>query len=590
MSSKRTVLIGMAIIVSGCLFAVHGGEGDPVSSRAYKGHANDLDMANLVSVYPGIAGTRLDDCQSCHTSGAVTSGGRERHKNACDFCHYIPFPDAEATGQPATFEQTLNAYGLAYNNAGRDVAALLALGAEDSDGDGAPNDEELADGKYPGDAGSQPGQKVAPMTILDMADLRALPVHQQFLLANSHKQQFDAYDTYTGVRVIDLLNAVGVDLDQIDGITIIAPDGYMKDFSLEAIRSEYPSGEFYWGLDLDGLGIDCGFVTYPATVPEGLSHGEAIPDALWLMLAYERDGESMEVSYLDPTSGKIDGEGPLRIVVPQTVLEGAGVRIQRTIATRDLDTVDPFLLFDHFGSDDPDDYLAGFPMHPHRGIETVTYMLAGAVNHRDTIGNSGTIGAGDVQWMTSGGGIMHEEMPEPRDGRLAGFQLWVNLPARLKMSRPRYQEIPSAAVPELTLAGGAQVRVIAGAVDGARGPVTDIAANPTYLDVSLAAGGTFNLPVPRGHAAFAYVFEGQGRFGLDQDGREAVAGSPRLVLFDDGDRVEACATDQTVRFLLISGKPLNEPIARYGPFVMNTRAEIEQALRDLRAGTFVWRE
>lgn len=279
-----------------------------------------------------------------------------------------------------------------------------------------------------------------------------------------------------------------------------------------------------------------------------------------------------------------------RIVVPQTVLEGAGVRLQRTIATRDLDTVDPFLLFDHFGSDDPDDYLAGFPMHPHRGIETVTYMLAGAVNHRDTIGNSGTIGAGDVQWMTSGGGIMHEEMPEPRDGRLAGFQLWVNLPARLKMSRPRYQEIPSAAVPELTLAGGAQVRVIAGAVDGARGPVTDIAANPTYLDVSLAAGGTFNLPVPRGHAAFAYVFEGQGRFGLDQDGREAVAGSPRLVLFDDGDRVEACATDQTVRFLLISGKPLNEPIARYGPFVMNTRAEIEQALRDLRAGTFVWRE
>ena len=349
MSSKRTVLIGMAIIVSGCLFAVHGGEGDPVSSRAYKGHANDLDMANLVTVYPGIAGTRLDDCQSCHTSGAVTSGGRERHKNACDFCHYIPFPDAEATGQPATFEQTLNAYGLAYNNAGRDVAALLALGAEDSDGDGAPNDEELADGKYPGDAGSQPGQKVAPMTILDMADLRALPVHQQFLLANSHKQQFDAYDTYTGVRVIDLLNAVGVDLDQIDGITIIAPDGYMKDFSLEAIRSEYPSGEFYWGLDLDGLGIDCGFVTYPATVPEGLSHGEAIPDALWLMLAYERDGESMEVSYLDPTSGKIDGEGPLRIVVPQTV-PGAPDRGS---------TYSPTSCNDEYDYDDNKDHNAG---------------------------------------------------------------------------------------------------------------------------------------------------------------------------------------------------------------------------------------
>ena len=199
-----------------------------------------------------------------------------------------------------------------------------------------------------------------------------------------------------------------------------------------------------------------------------------------------------------------------RIIEPQPVVEGAGVRLKRSIAGAALDYLDPFLLFDHFGSDNPRDYLPGFPMHPHRGIETVTYMLAGAVTHRDSLGNAGTIGAGDVQWMTAGRGIMHEEMPEPVDGRMAGFQLWVNLPARLKMTQPRYQEILSAALPEVRRDDGAVVRVIAGSVGDVRGPVTDIFAEPEYLDVTLPADASFEQPVTRGHNAFAYVFEGGG--------------------------------------------------------------------------------
>jgi redox-sensitive bicupin YhaK (pirin superfamily) len=276
-----------------------------------------------------------------------------------------------------------------------------------------------------------------------------------------------------------------------------------------------------------------------------------------------------------------------RIIEPQQVREGAGVALKRSIATRTLDYVDPFLLFDHFGSDDPDDYIAGFPMHPHRGIETVTYMLAGVVQHRDSIGNAGSIGAGDVQWMTSGRGIMHEEMPEAHEGEMAGFQLWVNLPARLKMSQPRYQEIASDQIPEVDRGDGVRIRVIAGTVDSVRGPVTEIAADPSYLDVSIAAGGSFFQPVARGHAAFAYVFEGRGVFGTEGDSKGGVVSHPRLVVFGDGDQIRVSAPDQAVRFLLISGRPLGEPIARYGPFVMNTADEIQQALKDLRDGTFV---
>jgi redox-sensitive bicupin YhaK (pirin superfamily) len=272
-----------------------------------------------------------------------------------------------------------------------------------------------------------------------------------------------------------------------------------------------------------------------------------------------------------------------RTIEPQPVVEGAGVRLKRSIAGAALDYLDPFLLFDHFGSDRPADYLPGFPMHPHRGIETVTYMLAGAVTHRDSLGNAGTIGAGDVQWMTAGRGIMHEEMPQPVDGRMGGFQLWVNLPARLKMTKPRYQEILSAAIPEVRRDDGTIVRVIAGSVGDVRGPVTDIFAEPEYLDVTLPADASFEQPVTRGHNAFAYLFEGSGTFG---DSTSAL-GSPKLVVLGDGDVVRAQGGAGGLRFLLVSGAPLGEPIARYGPFVMNTREEILQALADLRDGTFV---
>jgi len=266
-------------------------------------------------------------------------------------------------------------------------------------------------------------------------------------------------------------------------------------------------------------------------------------------------------------------------------MEGAGVRLKRSIATPTLDNLDPFLLFDHFGSKDPADYIRGFPMHPHRGIETVTYMIQGVVNHKDSIGNAGSITSGDVQWMTSGSGIMHEEMPQPCQDEMIGFQLWVNLPARLKMGKPRYQNIFADQIPQVSRPDGVKILVIAGQVDDVRGPVTEIEANPIYLDISIPQNFEFIHPIQSGHTAFAYVFEGRGQFG--SDGQETAIGHPRLVEFGDGDHVAIRATDQHVRFLLVSGKPLNEPIARYGPFVMNTQEEIQQALEDLRNGTFV---
>jgi redox-sensitive bicupin YhaK (pirin superfamily) len=276
------------------------------------------------------------------------------------------------------------------------------------------------------------------------------------------------------------------------------------------------------------------------------------------------------------------------------VVEGAGVHLIRSIGGWSLDYLDPFLLFDHFESDDPDDYLAGFPLHPHRGIETVTYMLAGEVDHKDTIGNAGTIGPGDVQWMTAGGGIMHEEMPRPRDGKMGGFQLWVNMPAALKMSQPRYQEVAAATIPVAAASGGARLRVVAGRADGEQGPVTEIYADPQYVDVELPPHAEVVRPIARGHTVFAYVFRGQAEFGVgcdlgyrgDLDGSLVTA--PSLIVFDDGDEVRVRAYDFPARFLLVSGKPLGEPIARYGPFVMNTRQEIQQALLDLRNGRFVW--
>jgi hypothetical protein len=226
-------------------------------------------------------------------------------------------------------------------------------------------------------------------------------------------------------------------------------------------------------------------------------------------------------------------------------------------------------------------------MHPHRGIETVTYILAGVVDHKDSIGNAGSISAGDVQWMTSGRGIMHEEMPKPQNGKMGGFQLWVNLPARLKMTKPRYQEILADRIPEVNRADGARIRVIAGTVDDARGPVTEIVADPAYLDITLSSGSAFSHAIERGHSAIAYVFEGEGIFGITEADEGKVISYPKLMVFDDGDLIKVQTTNQSVRFLLISGKPLYEPIARWGPFVMNTQEEIQQALEDLRNGTFV---
>jgi redox-sensitive bicupin YhaK (pirin superfamily) len=278
------------------------------------------------------------------------------------------------------------------------------------------------------------------------------------------------------------------------------------------------------------------------------------------------------------------------VITPSPTLDGAGVQLRRSIATPTLDHLDPFFLFDHFGSENPDDYIAGFPMHPHRGIETATYMLAGAVTHRDSIGNAGTIGAGDVQWMTAGGGIMHEEMPQPVEGAMEGFQLWVNLPARLKMSRPRYQEISAEQVPTVQRGDGATLRVIAGSADEVIGPVAGIAADPVYLDIAVPAQSSFTYPVGRGHTTLAYLFRGQAAFGDDGMFGDAKVTAPAMLVFADGDQVTVQTGSAAGRFLLLSGLPDNEPIVRYGPFVMNTRDEIRQALQDLRNGTFIWKE
>jgi redox-sensitive bicupin YhaK (pirin superfamily) len=272
------------------------------------------------------------------------------------------------------------------------------------------------------------------------------------------------------------------------------------------------------------------------------------------------------------------------IIDPQLVMEGAGVLLRRSIAPHASNQFDPFLLFDHFAFNDPvEGAIRGFPMHPHRGIETVTYILEGSVNHRDSLGNSGRIGPGDVQWMTSGSGIMHEEMPRRGpEGSIYGFQLWVNLPAALKMSAPRYQEVKAERIPSIEK-DGASVRVVAGEVLGVRGPVTEIAADPVYVEVKLAPGAEYVQPIPADHTVVAYVFEGEGQFG-EGETVQAV----KLVNFGEGDTVRVQAGPASaVRFMLMAGAPFREPIVPYGPFVMNTVEEIQQALTDLRNGTFV---
>jgi redox-sensitive bicupin YhaK (pirin superfamily) len=291
-----------------------------------------------------------------------------------------------------------------------------------------------------------------------------------------------------------------------------------------------------------------------------------------------------------------------KLIQSKPTLEGAGVHLRRAFGFGSTTDFDPFLLLDDFRNDVPADYLAGFPWHPHRGIETITYVLAGSVEHGDSMGHSGTIGSGDVQWMTAGRGIIHQEMPKGDPaGRMHGFQLWANLPSSLKMTAPRYQEVKSGDIPAVKDDDGTEVRIVCGTFWGKRGPVDGVAADPIYLDVTVPPGRTKTLPVETVRHAFAYVFAGDGKFG-NASGPLAVPTEPvgwldtappdhaqnrSLVLFDSGDEVGVQAGEDGVRFLLVSGKPIQEPVAWYGPIVMNTQEQLRKAFTELREGTFL---
>lgn len=294
-----------------------------------------------------------------------------------------------------------------------------------------------------------------------------------------------------------------------------------------------------------------------------------------------------------------------KLIKAKPTKEGAGVHLNRGFGFGNTSDFDPFLLFDDFRNDIPENYQAGFPWHPHRGIETITYVLAGTVEHGDSMGNQGVIAPGDVQWMTAGRGIVHQEMPRGDEiGRMHGFQLWANLPSSLKMTAPHYQEVKSEAIPELTDDDGTKVRIVCGNFWGKSGPVDGIAAEPTYLDVSVPPGVRKSLPVETTRHAFAYVFAGSGKFcnaseplavptegvGWSDTNLPAEADNRSLILFDSGDEVTVQAGDEGIRFLLVSGKPLQEPVAWYGPIVMNTQEEIKQAFREIQDGTFLKRE
>src|SRR5436190_8204396 len=292
-----------------------------------------------------------------------------------------------------------------------------------------------------------------------------------------------------------------------------------------------------------------------------------------------------------------------RVTQATPAIEGAGVKLQRAFGFGNTSDFDPFLLFDDFRNDNPDDYRAGFPWHPHRGIETITYVLAGTVEHGDSLGNKGKMSAGDVQWMTAGSGILHQEMPQgDAQGRMHGFQLWANLPSSLKMTSPRYQDIPAIEIPDVVDDDGTRVRVICGDFWGQRGPVDGVATDPRYLDVSVPPGVRKRLEVESSRHAFAYVFAGSGTFRdasaprpvqTEAVGGEAAPLDPKetgnrsLVLFDSGDEISVQAGDEGIRFLLVSGKPIEEPVAWYGPIVMNTEAELQSAYSELRDGTFI---
>jgi hypothetical protein len=291
-----------------------------------------------------------------------------------------------------------------------------------------------------------------------------------------------------------------------------------------------------------------------------------------------------------------------KVLKSQPTLEGAGVHLRRAFGWHHVPELDPFLLLDDFRSDNPDHYRAGFPWHPHRGIETITYVLEGSVEHGDSMGNRGVIGPGDIQWMTAGSGIVHQEMPKGDErGRMGGFQLWANLPASHKMMEPRYRGVLSAEIPEVRLAGGAAIRIICGEVGGVRGPVRDIVTDPEYLDVSLPPRSRFTRPVRPGHAAFAYVIEGAGLFEPDGDPlgrevegrawsdlkRERAVESGSLVIWSDGDEIAVATKDAPVRFLLVSGRPIGEPVAWWGPIVMNTQEELRVAFDEYERGAFL---
>lgn len=275
----------------------------------------------------------------------------------------------------------------------------------------------------------------------------------------------------------------------------------------------------------------------------------------------------------------IDGIIPSRLT-----LEGAGVRLKRAFGPYEVPLLDPFLLLDDFHSDNPADYMAGFPWHPHRGIETVTYMIRGEVEHGDSIGNRGTISSGDVQWMTAGSGIIHQEMPKRYDGMMQGFQLWVNLPASSKMMRPRYRGITREQISSITSKRGVAVRVIAGEVEGVEGPVKDLVVDAEYLDVEMQPDREFEHPVRKGNKAFAYVFEGGGSF---EPKSHHEIGAEHLIIFQDGDHVEVKTSKSAVRFLLVSGKPIGEPVAWRGPIVMNSERELDEAFEEYWSGNFI---
>jgi quercetin 2,3-dioxygenase len=271
-------------------------------------------------------------------------------------------------------------------------------------------------------------------------------------------------------------------------------------------------------------------------------------------------------------------------------VEGAGVHLKRAFGNGQVPLFDPFLMLDDFRSDDPRYYLKGFPWHPHRGIETITYIIEGSVEHRDSMGNKGVIGPGDVQWMTAGNGIIHQEMPKgDKTGRMGGFQLWANLPASHKMIDPRYRDVKSSQIPEITMGNGVKIRVVCGEVQGTKGPVQDIITEPAYFDVTIPVNTEYIHPTGSGHTVFAYIIDGNARFGWEEKshGHDPFTGNDTLILFDKGEQITVSTEDAPVRFLLLSGKPIGESVAWYGPIVMNTQEELQVAFDEYNNGTFL---